>query len=76
MKKLTVLLLLSAAFLSTRAQQVDGVVQEGEFGVTLGAAHYFGDLNTNAALNRPKPAIGVFFRKLCLYWFFKEYVII
>lgn len=69
MKKLTVLLLISAAFLSTRAQQVDGVVQEGEFGITLGAAHYFGDLNTNAGLNRPKPAIGIFFRKQ-----FSEYI--
>ncbi|MBX3257481.1 MAG: outer membrane beta-barrel protein [Chitinophagaceae bacterium] len=63
MKKLTVLLLFCAAFLWGRTQQVDGVVQEGEFGVTIGAAHYFGDLNTNVALNRPKPAIGVFFRK-------------
>ncbi len=38
-------------------------VQQGEFGVTFGAAHYFGDLNTRAGLNRPKPAIGLFFRK-------------
>lgn len=36
---------------------------QGEFGVTFGLAHYFGDLNTRAALNRPKPAIGVFYRK-------------
>jgi hypothetical protein len=36
---------------------------QGEFGVTLGAAHYFGDLNTRAALNRPKIAIGAFYRK-------------
>ena len=26
-------------------------------------AHYFGDLNTRAHLNRPKPAAGIFFRK-------------
>lgn len=38
-------------------------VQQGEFGITAGAAHYFGDINTRAALNRPKPAFGVFFRK-------------
>lgn len=38
-------------------------VQQGEFGVTIGAAHYFGDLNTRAAINRPKPAVGVFFKK-------------
>ena len=38
-------------------------VQKGEFGITVGAAHYFGDLNTRAAINRPKPAVGAFFRK-------------
>src|SRR5215218_5446138 len=41
----------------------NSIVQEGEFGVGIGAAHYFGDLNTKAKLNRPKPAFGVFFRK-------------
>ena len=38
-------------------------VQEGQFGFTLGAAHYFGDLNNRAAVNRPKIAVGGFFRK-------------
>lgn len=41
----------------------DAVVQEGEFGVGIGAAHYFGDLNTRARINRAKPAATVFFRK-------------
>jgi opacity protein-like surface antigen len=43
--------------------QYESVVMEGEFGLTAGAAHYFGDLNTNAKLNRPKLAVGAFFRK-------------
>lgn len=38
-------------------------VQKGEFGITVGLAHYFGDLNTRAGINRPKPAVGAFFRK-------------
>jgi hypothetical protein len=38
-------------------------VQEGEFGVGVGAGHYFGDLNTRVKLNRPKIAAGIFFRK-------------
>ena len=38
-------------------------VQKGEFGITAGVAHYFGDINTRAAINRPKPALGAFFRK-------------
>ncbi len=41
----------------------NAIVQEGEFGVGIGAAHYFGDLNTRAKLNRPKPAASIFFRK-------------
>jgi hypothetical protein len=52
--------LLFAAPLSVFSQ---AIVQEGEFGVGLGAAHYFGDLNTRARLNRPKLAAGLFFRK-------------
>lgn len=43
--------------------QWESIRQEGEIGFTLGAAHYFGDLNTRAALNRPKLAFGAFFRK-------------
>jgi len=38
-------------------------VQEAEFGITGGVAHYFGDLNNQMRLNRPKLAIGGFFRR-------------
>jgi Domain of unknown function (DUF6089) len=38
-------------------------VQTGEIGFSAGAAHYFGDLNPKLRLNRPKPALGIFFRK-------------
>ena len=60
-KCLTILFVI-VLFNSTNAQRYD-YVQQGEFGITAGAAHYFGDLNTRAALNRPKPALGIFFRK-------------
>jgi hypothetical protein len=61
MKKFVLLLwLVSPAFLF--AQQ-NPVTQEGEFGVGIGAAHYFGDLNTRARINRPKIAASAFFRK-------------
>ena len=36
---------------------------DGEIGISAGAAHYFGDLNPNLHFNRPKPALGIFFRK-------------
>ena len=41
----------------------NAIVQEGEFGVGIGGAHYFGDLNTRAHVNRIKPAATIFFRK-------------
>lgn len=58
-KVLGVLLLLCS--LGTSAQY--SITQEGEFGVGVGAGHYFGDLNTRARVNRAKLAAGVFFRK-------------
>jgi hypothetical protein len=61
MRKLLAAVLVSLP-LSLLAQQ-NGYVQEGEFGIGVGAAHYFGDLNTRAKLNRAKMAAGVFFRK-------------
>ncbi len=63
MKKLITSTLFLSLFFTVSAQAINGEVQEGELGITVGAAHYFGDLNTNAALNRPKPALGIFVRK-------------
>lgn len=64
MKKLVALIsfVIGMGYLSTLQAQ-DAVVQEGEFGVALGAGHYFGDLNTRAHLNRAKLAGSIFFRK-------------
>ncbi|MEJ7913330.1 MAG: DUF6089 family protein [Chitinophagaceae bacterium] len=60
MRKLLTALLFCLPF-SLFAQ--DAYVQEGEFGINIGAGHYFGDLNTRAHINRPKLAAGLFFRK-------------
>lgn len=57
------LLIISTFFVTATFAQSQAIVQEGEFGISAGAAHYFGDLNTNAHLNRPKMAVGAFFRK-------------
>ena len=43
--------------------QPNSIVHEGEIGFSIGGAHYFGDLNTRTALNRPKIAAGIFLRK-------------
>lgn len=65
MRQQFLLLLVTSLTLSfgTANAQMEAIVQEGEFGVSAGAAHYFGDINTRAALNRPKLAAGIFFRK-------------
>jgi Domain of unknown function (DUF6089) len=62
MKKVILTATFAACCFGAWAQR-EAVELKGEFGVTLGAAHYFGDLNTRASLNRLKPAIGVFYRK-------------
>ncbi len=63
MKKIVNVLIVSIISLSARAQMMESYVQEGEFGLGIGMGHYFGDLNTRAALNRPKISAGAFFRK-------------
>src|SRR5580704_6142010 len=63
MKKLTAVLIVAIFLCNLRSYAQQPIVQEGEFGIGIGAAHYFGDLNTRARLNRPKIAAGIFFRK-------------
>jgi len=48
---------------SAKAQLLEPYVHQGEVGISAGFAHYFGDLNPNSAINRPKSAVGIFFRK-------------
>ncbi len=58
------LFVLSIFAINAKAQNFYGGEQRtGEFGLAVGAAHYFGDLNTRAALNRPKFSAGAFYMK-------------
>jgi hypothetical protein len=63
MKKAVIVIFAGLFAITSRAQDMNSYVQEGEFGVAVGAAHYFGDLNNRASVNRPKFNAGVFFRK-------------
>jgi len=64
MKKLLYFILIAIFCFSIETSSAqDTYIQQGEFGLTAGVGHYFGDLNTRAAVNRPKPSIGVYFRK-------------
>lgn len=61
---ISVLLLLTTNNNKANAQNMyNGMRHDGEFGIALGAAHYFGDINTRGKINRPKIAFGAFFRK-------------
>ena len=37
--------------------------QKGEYGITVGLAHYFGDINPRGAIDHPKLEAGAFYRK-------------
>jgi hypothetical protein len=63
LKKITAILILVTALQSANAQLMEPYVHQGEVGVSVGVAHYFGDLNPNSSFNRPKSAAGIFFRK-------------
>lgn len=64
-KKIIILCFLFIGFTKVKAQYYEPFVHEGEFGVGVGAGHYFGDLTAGMkwfAL-RPKFTGGIFFRK-------------
>jgi hypothetical protein len=64
MKKLLLFLITIVFISNVNAQRgFDGNVVKGEIGISAGVAHYFGDLNTRANINRFKPAVGIYYRK-------------
>ncbi|MBS1578246.1 MAG: hypothetical protein JST29_01230 [Bacteroidetes bacterium] len=63
MRKLIFLIVFTIASNFSKAQMYDAYEHAGEFGISVGAAHYFGDLNNTAALNRPKFAAGIFYNR-------------
>lgn len=57
------ILAMLAGTAKANAQLYESTVLNGEFGIALGAGHYFGDLNTGTQLNRSKMAASLLFRK-------------
>lgn len=55
--------MITLAFALHSHAQMNEYEQQGEFGITAGLAHYFGDLNNRDQINRPKIALGAFVRK-------------
>ncbi len=62
-KRLLALLTGFLFLFSVAKAQYESYVQVGELGLSVGAAHYFGDLNTSSQINRPKLALGGYFIK-------------
>lgn len=63
MGKKLLMLFFGCYYMANVFAQPQSTVYEGEVGISLGAAHYYGDLNNKASFNRPKVAIGAFYRK-------------
>ncbi len=64
-KRIVFVIFILASKNASNAQLMDAFVHEGEFGVSIGAAHYFGDLTAGMKWYNAKPKFsgGVFFRK-------------
>ncbi len=62
-KKWLILILMAITTFTAKAQLMESFVHKAEIGIGIGGGHYFGDLNASARLNRPKMAVGMFFRK-------------
>jgi len=63
MLKRTLFIFCIAFATSNVKAQYESNIHQGEFGAAIGLAHYYGDLNTSAAMNRPKFSGGLFFIK-------------
>ena len=61
-KFLSIYVIITCCTLQSFAQN-NAIVQEGELGITVGVAQYFGDLNNRNDFKRSKPTLGLFFRK-------------
>ena len=64
-KKIILTTGIAFVFFLSNAQGLDTYVHEGEFGVSIGAGHYFGDLTTGMKIYnlKPKLAAGAYFQK-------------
>jgi len=63
LKRLVLAFVIGITAIKADAQLYESNIHQGEFGVGIGLGHYFGDLNTRAAINRPKFSGGMFFIK-------------
>jgi hypothetical protein len=63
LKRTVLAFVIGITVIKADAQLYESNIRQGEFGIAIGLGHYFGDLNTRAAINRPKFSGGLFFIK-------------
>src|SRR5436190_9660668 len=63
LKRTVLAFVIGITVIKADAQLYESNIHQGEFGMAIGLGHYFGDLNTRAAINRPKFSGGIFFIK-------------
>jgi hypothetical protein len=63
LKKTCLIVFILFTFSMAKSQLMESFVHTGEIGVGIGLAHYFGDLNPEGSIHKPKMAFGAFYRK-------------
>lgn len=63
MKRIVLLLLSFISLTSVQSQYLESFEHAGELGFSAGVAHYFGDLNNDFAINKPKFSGAVHYTK-------------
>ncbi len=63
LKKICLIVFILFTFSTAKSQLMESFVHTGEIGVGVGLAHYFGDLNPEGRIHKPKMAFGAFYRK-------------
>jgi Domain of unknown function (DUF6089) len=63
LKRIIVIVVFISTVQVVDAQMYEAYVHKGELGASVGLGHYFGDLNTSAAINKPKFSAGVYYLK-------------
>lgn len=62
-KKISSLFIIMLLAGAAQSQMYESFVHQGELGASIGFGHYFGDLNPDGRINKPKFAAGLFYQK-------------
>ena len=63
MRRVALFIVLFIGSIQSKAQYLESFEHVGEFGISVGVAHYFGDLNPNINFNKPKFSGAIHYTK-------------